>query len=318
MANYDPVAEHLMPRFSGPTTFMKLPSLEQVNDPDIVVVGAPFDGGTTFRPGARMGPSAIREASSALYPYHRGHRQFLTHEAVVADGGDLIVVPGNIVVTLVRMTEQLDKLGEAAVLLLGGDHSVSLAALRSLSKRVGSLALIHFDAHHDLWHDSWGEKYSHATVFRRAIEEGLIDPAFSLQVGLRGGLDQAEQDHFGEDLHIQQITTDDWYAHSASWLAEQIHRRVGTHVAYLSVDIDVVDPAYACGTGTPEAGGPSSYMVLQALRLISAPLAGADVVELSPDLDVTRTSSLFAATTAYEVLFLLARARGRNKTKETV
>ncbi|WP_020375404.1 agmatinase [Sulfobacillus thermosulfidooxidans] len=319
MPSYDPIPENIMPRFAGTTTFMKLPDISLVHCPDITVMGAPFDGGTTMKSGARMGPKAIRDASRGLFPYHRIHRIFLTENIKICDGGDLRVIPSNVPKTLDIMARQIEQISEhSLVLLLGGDHSVSLSALRALAKRTGPVSLIHFDAHSDLWHESWGELYSHATVFRRAIEESLINPYTSIQVGLRGGLDNANEDNFGHELHIQQITTEDWFRHGDEWVTTQIYQRVGNTLAYVTVDIDVVDPAFASGTGTPEAGGPSSYMVLHVLRSIRSLVIGGDVVELAPCLDLTQSSSLFAATVAYEILFLLAQSCLLEKTKESV
>ncbi len=309
---YDPVPENVMPRFAGLATFMNMAPLQAGETPDIVVVGAPFDGGTTMRPGARMGPRALREASHGLYPYHRVHRHKLTDRVSVADGGDLFVVATDIVQTLEHMTRQLRILGERSrILMMGGDHSVTLAPLRAARERYGQpLALIHLDAHSDLWDTMWGGPYNHATVFRRAVEEGLIDPAHSIQVGMRGSLEEAAEDQFGDELGIVQISTDQWLDQGNERVQAAIAQRVGQWPAYVSVDIDVVDPAFACGTGTPEAGGPSSYTVLSLLRLLPSLVVGADVVELAPDLDVTRNSALFAASVAYELLFLLAHGAG--------
>ena len=302
-----PIAERLMPRFSGEDTFMKLPRYRSENPTSIIVAGAPFDGGTTYRPGARMGPKALRHASWGLYPYHRQRAFFLTERTSVSDAGDLFVNPMSVENSLESIVNALDALPIGTrVLLLGGDHSISLAPLRVIRQKSGPLALIHLDAHTDMWDEFWGSRYNHATVIRRSVDEQLIDPAHSIQIGIRGSLDNSSEDHYGEELGITQISTDHWMDRGTSWVLQQIHSRVGRRPAYISCDIDVVDPAYAPGTGTPEAGGPTSYMVLSVLRGLHCHVLGADVVELAPDLDHTGNSALFAASLAYELLFCMA------------
>lgn len=299
-----PVPEHEMPRFAGEDTFMKLPRYQLHQTVSVLIIGAPFDGGTTFRPGARMGPRAIRNASAGLYPYHRQRGLYLTEKHAVADAGDLFVVPWSVEKSLQSMEEALGALPYSTrILLLGGDHSVSLAPLRALGKKLGPIALIHLDSHTDLWDEFWGSRYNHATVFRRALEEGWVDPTHSIQIGLRGSLDEASEDQFGVELGIDQITTDQWMEMGGPWVVERMLARVSDKPVYVSCDIDVVDPAYAPGTGTPEAGGPTSYMVLSLLRALRCRVVGADVVELAPDLDVTGNSALFAATVAHDLLF---------------
>jgi guanidinopropionase len=303
-----PIPEQAMPRFAGIATFMKLPPYRPDQPAAVAVAGVPFDGGTTLRAGARHGPQAIRQASAGLYPYHRGHDLFLTESHAVVDAGDLFVVPMSVERTLAAVCAELDAFPKTTrMLLLGGDHSISLAGLRRAAARFGPLALVHLDAHTDLWDEFWGERYNHGTVMRRAVEEGLITAATSIQVGIRGSLDAREEDRFGEDLGIAHVTADEWWARGTAWVAERVAERIGTGPAYVSVDIDVVDPAFAPGTGTPEAGGPTSHMVLSLLRALSGALAGADVVEVSPPWDAGGLAALFGATVAHELLFLLVR-----------
>ncbi len=307
----DPIPENEMPRFAGEDTFMKLPRYQDDQPVSVVVVGAPFDGGTTFRPGARMGPKAIRHASAGLYPYHRQRGRFLTESARVADAGDLFVIPMSVEKSLQFMEKALRAFPRGTrVLLLGGDHSVSLAPLRALGTERGPLALIHLDSHTDLWDEFWGSRYNHATVFRRALDEQLIDPGHSIQIGLRGSLDDVSEDRYGAEFGIEQVTTDQWMARGTSWVLERIQARIGNCPVYISCDIDVVDPAFAPGTGTPEVGGPTSHMVLSLVRGLNYSVAGADVVELAPDLDLTGNSALFAATIAHELLFAMIPGDG--------
>jgi guanidinopropionase len=306
-----PVPEQAMPRFAGASTFMKLPPYRPDRQPDVVVVGAPFDGGTTFRPGARHGPEAMRRASAGLYPYHRGHDLFLTEAGRVVDAGDLFVVPTSVERTLESLTRALGAFPPTSrVLLLGGDHSVSLAGLRRAAALYGPVALVHLDAHTDLWDEFWGERYNHGTVMRRAVEEGLIRPAHSIQIGLRGSLDARAEDRYGEELGIAQISTDRWWEWGTVEVAKQVTARVDGLPTYLTVDVDVVDPAFAPGTGTPEAGGPTSHMVLSLMKRVavpSVPVVGADVVEVSPPLDAGDLAALFGATVAHEILFQMVK-----------
>ncbi|MCY0897459.1 MAG: agmatinase [Firmicutes bacterium] len=306
----EPLSEREMPRFAGPTTFMKYPLYDRHDPAPVAVLGVPFDGGTTFRSGARMGPEAIRRHSAGLYPYHRHHRRLLHQHRDVADAGDVAVVPMSVERTYAACEARLREFPvDTRVLLLGGDHSVVLPHLRVVASKGGPVALVHLDAHHDLWDEYWGDQYNHATVFRRALEEGLIDPNHSIQIGIRGSLDDAEEDRYGHTFGIRQISTDEWYQHGHQWVVDKLRERLdGAPRIYLSVDIDVVDPAFAIGTGTPEAGGPTSHMVLKLLEDIGRPLVGADVVELAPDLDPSGASSLFAATVAQDLLFLLTEA----------
>ena len=306
----EPLPEREMPRFAGPATFMRYPVFDRSDPAPVVVLGVPFDGGTTFRPGARMGPESIRRHSAGLYPYHRGYRRLAHQHRNVADAGDVAVVPMSVERTYVAVQTRLNELpAESRVLLLGGDHSVVLPHLRVLAAKGGPVALVHLDAHHDLWDDYWGDRFNHATVFRRALEEGLIDPHRSIQIGIRGSLDNAEEDQYGSAFGISQVTTDEWFEYGHSWVVERLNTRIrDASRIYVSVDIDVVDPAFAIGTGTPESGGPTSHMVLKLLEDIDRPVVGADVVELAPDLDPSGASSLFAATVAQALLFLLTES----------
>lgn len=303
-----PVPEDQMPRFAGQGTFMKLPPYDPAEPSDLVVLGVPFDGGTTFMPGTRFGPQAIRQASSTLYPFHSGYHAHLTERISVSDGGDIFVDPINVSRTLDLVGEALSIVPRTSkILLLGGDHTITLASLRALKSRYGRLSLVHLDAHADLWDELWGERYNHATVFRRAWEEGLFDPDTSIQVGCRGGFDYAHESETAKELSLVQIGTDEWFRRGSKEVAELISKTVGNNPVYLSFDIDVVDPAFAPGTGTPEIGGPSSWMIIDLLRHLRLNLIGADVVEVLPFLDHSNITALLGATVAYEILFLFFR-----------
>lgn len=308
----DPIPERDLPRFAGLPTFMKFPVFDPRYPASVVILGVPFDGGTTFRSGARFGPEAIRRQSAGLYPYHRQYQRLVHQHDSIADAGDVSAIPMSVDRTYAAIQKRLGELSDGTrVLMLGGDHSVVLPHLRWIASHVGPVALVHLDAHHDLWDEFWGDRYNHGTVFRRAVEEGLLDVHHSIQVGIRGSLDAADEDHYSEAFGIKEITTDQWYEHGGAWVAKEVEQRLsGASAIYVSVDIDVVDPSVASGTGTPEAGGPTSYMVLKLLQSIKRRIVGADVVELAPDLDSTGSSSLFAATVAHELLFLLTEPNG--------
>ncbi|MBX6394415.1 MAG: agmatinase [Alicyclobacillaceae bacterium] len=308
-----------MPRFSGWNTFMKLPSVgDESLGNRIGVFGVPYDGGTTYRSGARFGPQAIRNASATLYPYHRHHRLHLLEVADVVDGGDLPVVPTDIGTTLNLLQSQVVGLvgrgGRA--LFLGGDHSVTLGLLRGIRELWGTVACVHFDAHSDLWDTFWGGRYNHATTFRRAVEEGLVNPRRFVQVGIRGSLETREEAEFAKEFGITEIDAERWLEMGPERTAELIRDRVGDGPVYLSFDVDVVDPAFAPGTGTPEIGGPSSAFVLRTLRhLQGLCVVAIDVVEVCPPYDHAETTAQLAAVAAWEGLFLLAqsvRTEGRS------
>ena len=306
-ASARPASESLRPRFSGFASFLRLPMRDTAEGLASAVLGVPFDGGTTYRDGARFGPASLRQASATLYAYHPAHRRDLFRDHPAADLGDVAVAPQDIGMTL-RRTEQavgaiLDQ--GAFPLVLGGDHLVTLANLRAAAGREGPLALVQFDSHHDLWDGIWGARYSHASFHRRAIEEGLTDPSRSLVVGLRGSLDSEEEGFLPERMGVLAIGTSQLLAAGAEAVAKEVRRRTGGGPVWLTVDLDVVDPAFAPGTGTPEAGGPPSSLVLEVLRhLAGLQLRGADVVELAPPYDCGQVTALLGATFAHEILAL--------------
>jgi agmatinase len=310
------------PRFSGIRTFMRLPWAADLCEAgaEVAVVGIPFDTAASFRTGARFGPSAIRDISVLLRPSNQFHGINSLERLRVVDRGDVSVVPGDIARTYASIDTQWSECAEAGVIPigLGGDHSVTLGELRVLARRHGPLALVQFDSHADTWDNYWGVRYTHGTCFRRATEEGLLDTAHSIQVGLRGSeyapgdLDETRR------LGFEVLLAQDLLAMPPAGVAAAIRRRVGPRPAFLSFDIDFFDPAFAPGTGTPEAGGPSSAFGLQTVRhLTGIPFVGFDVVEVLPAHDVSAITALLAATIVFEFLALIAVQRSAALEKST-
>ncbi|HEU5142389.1 MAG TPA: agmatinase [Solirubrobacterales bacterium] len=303
------------PRFTGPRTFARLPLVEELADgeADCAVLGLPWDGGTSFRSGARFGPEAIRSASSLLRPYNQAQGVQVFGALSIVDGGDAPTVPGYIEDTLERIERFVGGVvaSGAVPLAMGGDHSVTLAELRALSAVRGPLALVHFDAHADLW-DSYNERpLSHGTFARRALEEGIVDGGRSIQLGLRGPLYGPEDVELGGRFGMTQIPCEELLATPPAEVGDRVRGVVGNGPAFLSFDVDFLDPAFCPGTGTPEVAGPSSREALaytRALRGID--FAGFDVVEVAPQYDGPgQATALFAANALYEMLSLVALGR---------
>lgn len=304
---FQPLDARVHPRFAGIPTFMRLPYVADASELDIALVGVPFDGGTTYRAGARLGPRHIRVQSALIRPYHPTSKVNPFDRYRIADYGDLPVNPLSILDSFQRIESGIDHLLAHGVrpVCVGGDHSISLPILRALSKRSGPLSVIHFDSHSDTWDEYFGSKYSHGTPFRRAIEEGLIDPTRMLQVGLRGQVYGEDDFEFARSKGIEMISTEEMFEHGLSWVVERF-QRFREAPCYLTFDIDVVDPAFAPGTGTPQIGGPSSREIVMLVRgLQGVRLLGADLVEVSPPYDSAETTSLLAANLLFEFLCLM-------------
>ena len=301
-----------VPRFAGVRTFARLPTIDQVERADVAVLGAPFDSAATFRAGARFGPAAIREASLLLRPYNE--RQDVSPFAAVqvADAGDAPASPIEVERAHAAIEAAARELadGGARVLGLGGDHSVALPLLRAAAASHGPLSLIQLDAHTDTWDSYFGARYTHGTIFRRAVEEGIVDGAASVQIGLRGSL-YAESDlEENRELGFATLLARDFDRAGVGGALELAASRVRSPV-YVTVDVDVLDPAFAPGTGTPEAGGLTSrelLAILAGLAGLDLRFAGADVVEVAPPYDPSGITAVAAANAAYELLGLLARA----------
>jgi agmatinase len=306
------------PRYSGVRTFANLPHVPLAAAPrdervDAAVLGAPFDTATSFRPGARFGPEAIRSASALVRPYHPALDINVFETLRVVDGGDLPVTPGNAQRTAEQLDAGLRPLVKTGVvpLVLGGDHSVVLGELRAQAAVHGPIALVLLDAHADVWEQYYGERYFHGTPFRRAVEEGLVDPSRSMLAGMRGPLYSRADVDAPVALGFEVISGDELRSLSPADYAARVTARVGEGPAYLSFDIDVLDPAFAPGTGTPEVAGLQPREALELLRALRGlRFSGFDVVEVSPPYDGPgQLTALHGAAVAYELLALLAVSR---------
>jgi agmatinase len=287
-----------------------LPTAEQVPRWDIAVVGVPFDGGTSYRPGARFGPAAVREGSRLLRPYNPALDASPFALAQVVDAGDIVCTPLSADEAVAQVEAGADALleGGGRLVAIGGDHTIALPLLRATARRHGPLALVHFDAHLDTWDTYFGQRFTHGTPFRRAWEEGLLRTDRSVHVGLRGPLysDADLSDDAG--MGYAQVTTDDVATRGVAEVLRQMLDRIGDAPVYVSVDIDVLDPAHAPGTGTPEAGGLTSRELLALVSgLEPVSIVGADVVEVSPAYDHAEITAVAAAHVLYDLLTLMAR-----------
>ncbi len=302
----------VVPRFAGVATFARLPRIDEVSKADIAVVGIPFDAGTSYRPGARFGPAHIRESSRLLRPYNPAQDASPFALAQVVDAGDIAVNPFNIELAVQQIEAGVDELldDDMRLVTLGGDHTIAYPILKSLHKKHGPVTVIHFDAHLDTWDTYFGAPLTHGTPFRRASEEGFIDLESCLHVGIRGPL-YAETDLSDDKkLGFEVLTSVDMDKLGIDGVIKRMLERVGNKPVYVSIDVDVLDPAFAPGTGTPEMGGLSSREMLALLRsLDSVNLVGADIVEVSPQYDNAQITGFAAAHMAYELITLMARSQ---------
>ena len=296
------------PRFSGIPTFMRLPHITRPEELDVALVGVPFDGGTSYRPGPRFGPRNIRVQSAMIRAYNPVLKINPFEKLRIADFGDLPVNPLSIEETYRLIEGGLKPLLNAGAIpiCIGGDHSILLATLRAVHARHGPVALVQLDSHSDTWDQYWGSKYSHGTPVRRAIEEGLLREDHILQIGLRGQLYGEDDLEFAREHKIQMVTTEELLEKGLAPL-RRLLKRFGGQPTYLSLDIDVVDPAFAPGTGTPQVGGLSSAQMLEVVRVLRGlKIIACDLVEVSPPYDSAEITSLLAANLLFEMLCLLA------------
>ncbi|MCZ6836737.1 MAG: agmatinase [Planctomycetota bacterium] len=312
-----PNARHT-PRFAGIATFCRFPMIDQVpkeqQPVDWALYGIPFDGGVTFRGGAKFAPRAIREASQYIKPVHPVHGVDLSRVFSMSDAGDAPVKPYSCQETLEIAAAFAKDIGEPShtrLLAIGGDHSIAYANLKATWERrgrpEGGLAMLHFDAHLDTTDVVWDQKWTHASPFIRAIEDGLLDPKRMLSLGIRGPLNSLADLDYGRDHGIEIVTYEDWRSGDANSRISNFLRRIGHDDVYLTFDIDSIDPAYAPGTGTPCCGGFTSAEAFELIRNCKGVnLVGADVVEVLPDRDPTGITSLLAAHVIYEILGLAA------------
>lgn len=308
-----PVDSTVVPRYSGAATFALLPRLDEVeaagHTAEIKVVGVPFDSGVSYRPGARFGPGHVRQSSRLLRPYNPATDTSPFAQVQVADAGDLAVNPFDLEEAIATIQADALELTEdgARLLTIGGDHTIALPLLRAAAERAGSaVALLHFDAHLDTWDTYFGAAYTHGTPFRRAAEEGLLATEAACHVGTRGPLYGKKDLDDDARLGFGIVTSADVYRQGADAVAARLLERIGDRPLYVSVDIDVLDPAHAPGTGTPEAGGMTSRELLEILRgLRGANVVGADVVEVAPAYDHAELTGIAAAHVAYDLIGLL-------------
>jgi agmatinase len=315
-----PLDATVVPRFAGPVTFARLPRLDEVGSARTGIVGVPFDSGTVYRPGARFGPSAVREGSRLLRPYHPGLDLEPFAVQQVADAGDITCTPFDISRALQEIEDGVLQLFQSCerLVAIGGDHTIALPLLRAHKARFGPVAVIHFDAHLDTWEGHFGTRYNHGTPFRRASEEGLLLLERCVHVGTRGSIFSAKDLTDDKVLGFQVIDGESLETIGVDGAVRGILRRVGGAPTYISIDIDVLDPAHAPGTGTPEAGGMSSRELLLMLRrLVDINLVGADVVEVAPAYDHAEITAIAAANVAYELISLLGRHATSHPTKES-
>ncbi len=310
---FHPVSGFDLPRFAGVPTFMRLPHIppghERFEDVQVGLIGVPWDSGTTNRPGPRHGPRQLRDASTMMRAQHAvsGVRPF--EAARCADLGDVGPNPADIEDSMARITSFYNQVIGAGItpLTAGGDHLTSLPVLRSVAKS-GPVGMVHFDSHTDLFHSYFGgQMYTHGTPFRRAVEEGLLDPKRVVQIGLRGTMYDTEDRDFAAAEGIRLILIEEFFARGVEDVMAEAREIAGDAPTYVSYDIDFVDPTFAPGTGTPEVGGPNSFQALQVVReLKGLNIVGADMVEVSPPFDPSGGTAFLGMSIMYELLCIMA------------
>ena len=308
---FRPVSPRTTPRFAGVPTFLRLPMHDDAADVDVLICGAPFDGGTTFRPGARFGPRGVRNASALTRGFHPEQGIDLFEHLRCADGGDILCVPMSIERTLENIRARTSEIVAKGAMpaIVGGDHSVSLGVLRALHAAHGPVGLIHFDAHSDTYGPAWGVDVHHGTVFRNAAEEGLLRAGDVVQLGIRGPFTAANDLEAARALGFRIVMVDE-IKRDLARIETELARLAGRGPFYVSFDLDALDPAYAPGTGTPVPGGLTSYEALSLLRaLAGVQIVGCDVVEISPDHDLSGNTALLAATLLAQLLATVACTR---------
>jgi agmatinase len=310
---YQPPDALEAPRFTGPRTYARLPHVTTFEDVECAIFGMPWDGGTSFRSGARFGPEAIRSASAMIRTYNPVQKVQVFGALSCVDRGDAPTVPGYIEETLNRIQAYVAEIAAAGVIPLGmgGDHSVTLAELRALASVHGPLGLVHLDSHTDLLDAYFGLPYGHGTMFRRAIEEKILDPDRVIQAGIRGPLYGEADEELPGDMGVFTISWVELLGMEPESFAARVRERVADGPTFLTFDVDFVDPAFCPGTGTPEVGGPTSLQALSYLRsLAGLEFVGFDVVEVAPQYDGPgQVTALFAANVLFEMLSLVALAR---------
>ena len=303
-----PLGGNDMPRFAGPGTMMRLPAVDSAEGMDVVFIGIPLDVGTSNRPGTRFGPKQIRAESVMLRPYNMWTRAAPFDSLRVGDLGDVPINTFDLKDAVARITDFYNKVlaHDVIPLTLGGDHTLSLPVLRAIADKHGPVGLIHVDAHADINEHMFGEAIAHGTPFRRAVEEGLIDPFRTWQIGLRGTGHTADDFAWARDQGITVVQAEELWHQSAAPLIERARAAMGDGPVYLTFDIDSLDPGFAPGTGTPEIGGLTPIQAIEIIRgCLGLNLVGADLVEVSPPYDPQGNTALLAANLIYEMLCVL-------------
>jgi guanidinopropionase len=312
-----PVSGIVTPRFGDVATFMRLPLERDPAQLEIGLVGVPWDGGTTNRPGARHGPRQMRDLSTMMRRVHHVTGVAPYELAKCGDLGDAPVNPASVDDSLARIEKFFTRIHEAGALPLsaGGDHLITLPIMRGIAKSQTPLGMVHFDAHSDTWDTYFGGyKYTHGTPFRRAVEEGLLDPKRVVQIGIRGSLYKRDDNQWAIEQGMRVITIEEYFDLGVDKVIAEARRVVGAKPTYVSFDVDGLDPAYAPGTGTPEIGGYTPHEAQRMLRgLRGLNLVGGDVVEVSPPFDQSGNTALVGVTMLWEILCLLAESVARKK-----
>lgn len=297
------------PRFSNTGNFMRMPHVTTAENTDFVIVGVPFDTASSFRTGSRFGPNAVRTISAMIKPNNVQLKVNVLEHLEGGDYGDIPIVPGYMEPTFQSIERELDTIlsHDSIPITIGGDHSIVLPELRAIAKKHGPVALVHYDAHADINDTVFGEKHNHGTPFRRAIEEGLIDPSRSIQIGMRGSLYFADEFEEAARLGLKLIPAHEVRELGFEKISQMVRERVGDHKAFFSFDIDFVDPAYAPGTGTPEVGGFTSFEALDLIRKVKdINFVGFDMVEVLPAYDHAEITAYLGANVCFEFMSIIA------------
>ncbi|MBI3998747.1 MAG: agmatinase [Armatimonadetes bacterium] len=304
-----------LPRFAQLATFMRLPHVPDPKGLDVAILGIPYDGGVTYRPGPRFGPADVRQHSRLIRTYHPVHGIKPFEALRVADVGDVRVNPMDVQNNYARIETAVGAILDAGAVpvCVGGDHSVSLGLLRAVARQHGAVGLVHVDAHQDMWDEHFGNRYFHGAPFRRAVEEGLLDTRRAIQIGIRGSVNDAADFDFARQHRVRTIRGEDVAREGIAWVIRHL-QRLGRGPVYLSFDIDGVDPAFAPGTGTPEVGGLTSREAMALIRALKGVrLVGADLVEVSPPYDHSHITSLLAANLLFEIVSVIAATRAEKR-----
>jgi agmatinase/guanidinopropionase len=314
---YEPIPGRELPRFAGIKTFFRLPHVPINADYDVALIGVPFDGSLSYRPGARFAPSRVREMSSLGRVYHWEHQRNFTQVVKVADVGDCPIVPIDVKKSYALIEKHFSRIlsYDKKTISVGGDHSTTLPILRAMKKKYKKpLAFIHFDAHLDTYPAAWGMEYHHGSFLRHAIDEGLVNPKKIFQFGIRGPLAGADDLDLPKKKGLKSYTVSDIREGNFKEMMAHVNSQIGNDLVYITFDIDCLDPAYAPGTGTPVVGGLTTYETQKILRALKVPgLVGADVVEVSPPYDHSDITSLAAVDTMFELISHMTPSGGAQK-----